>query len=39
MSTISKMPIPEPNTPNTTETPASNQSIIEPIIVTDGMYL
>ena len=38
ISTISKIPIPEPKTPKTSDTPASKPKIIEPIIVTDGMY-
>ena len=39
ISTISKIPIPEPNTPSTSDTPAKRPKIAEPIIVTDGMYL
>ena len=39
ISTISKTPIPEPNTPKTSEAPASRPKMAEPIMVTDGMYL
>jgi len=33
------MPIPEPNTPKISETPAIRPSITEPRMVTDGIYL
>ena len=39
MSTVSKIPIPVPNTPKTSETPAIKPNIAEPIRVTDGIYL
>ena len=39
ISTISKIPIPEPKTPRTSDTPASPPKIAEPIMVTEGMYL
>ena len=39
MSTISNIPIPVPNTLNTSETDANNPIIIPPAIVTAGMYL
>ena len=35
---MSNNPIPVPNTPKTSETPAIKPSIAEPIRVTDGMY-
>jgi len=39
MSTINKMPIPEPNTFNTSDTDARRPIIIPPTIVTEGIYL
>ena len=33
ISTISKIPIPDPNTPSTSDTPAKSPKMIEPIIV------
>ena len=39
ISTISKIPIPDPNTPSTSDTPAKRPKMAEPIMVTDGMYL
>ena len=39
MSTVSNIPIPVPNTPNISETPAIRPNITEPSMVTDGIYL
>src|ERR671910_2478717 len=39
MSTISRIPIPEPNTVNTSDIEATSPIIIPPAIVTEGIYL
>ena len=39
MSTIKRIPIPEPKTVNTSEIDATSPIIMPPAIVTDGMYL